>query len=74
MITPPEVANTGPGVNRGSEGGARGCDFEERVGVHTCAYRGDSFPMAILSVCLSGLKWQFRSVGQVCWIIAFHKI
>ena len=33
-ITPPEVANTGPGVNRGSGGGARGCGFEERVGVH----------------------------------------
>ena len=34
FITPPEVANTGPGVNRGSGGGARGCGFEERVGVH----------------------------------------
>ena len=34
LITPPEVANTGPGVNRGSGGGARGCGFEERVGVH----------------------------------------
>ena len=35
MITSPEVTNTGPGVNRGSGGGARGCGFEERVGVHT---------------------------------------
>ena len=34
LITPPEVANTGPGVNRGSGGGARGCGFEERVGVY----------------------------------------
>ena len=34
FITPPEGANTGPGVNRGSGGGARGCGFEERVGVH----------------------------------------
>ena len=34
LFTPPEVANTGPGVNRGSGGGARGCGFEERVGVH----------------------------------------
>ena len=34
IITPPEVANTGPGVNRGSGGGARGCGFEERVGVY----------------------------------------
>ena len=35
VITPPEVANTGPGANRGSGGGgARGCGFEERVGVH----------------------------------------
>ena len=34
LITPPEVTNTGPGVNRGSGGGARGCGFEERVGVH----------------------------------------
>ena len=34
VFTPPEVANTGPGFNRGSGGGARGCGFEERVGVH----------------------------------------
>ena len=34
LITPPEVANMGPGVYRGSGGGARGCGFEERVGVH----------------------------------------
>jgi hypothetical protein len=34
LITPPEVANTGPGANRGSGGGARGCGFEERVGVY----------------------------------------
>ena len=31
---PLKVTNTGPGFNRGSGGGARGCGFEERVGVH----------------------------------------
>ena len=30
----PEATNTGPGFNRGSGGGARGCGFEERVGAH----------------------------------------
>ena len=49
FITPPEVANTGPGFNRCSGGGAQGCGFEERVGVHART-GGDSFPMAILSV------------------------
>ena len=34
LITTPEVTNTGPGFSRGSGGGARGCGFEERVGVH----------------------------------------
>ena len=34
LIKPPEGTNTGPGFNRGSGGGARGCGFEERVGVH----------------------------------------
>ena len=34
LVTPPEETNTGPGLNRGSGGGARGCGFEERVGVH----------------------------------------
>ena len=34
LITPPEETNTGPGFNRGSEGGARMCDFEERGGSH----------------------------------------
>ena len=27
----PEATNTGPGFNRGSGGGARGCGFKERV-------------------------------------------
>jgi len=27
LITPPEATNTGPGFNRGSGGGARGCGF-----------------------------------------------
>ena len=52
LITPPEVTNTGPGVNRGSGDGARGCGFEEQVGVHVRT-GGGSFPKAILSVCLS---------------------
>ena len=30
----PEVTDTGPGFNRGSGGGARGCGFEERVDVN----------------------------------------
>ena len=34
LIAPPEVTNTGPGFNRGSGGGVRGCGFEERVGVY----------------------------------------
>ena len=34
VTTPPEVANTGPGVNRVSGGGARECGFEERASVH----------------------------------------
>lgn len=34
VFTPPEATNTGPGFNRGSGGGARGCDFEERVGAY----------------------------------------
>ena len=52
MITPPEVANTGPGVNRGSGGGARGCGSEERVCVHARTGTGGiQFPIAVLSVC-----------------------
>ena len=30
----------GPGFNRGSGGGARGCDFEERVGAYARTYGG----------------------------------
>ena len=33
-ITPQKATNTGPGVNRGSGGGAQGCGFEERVGAY----------------------------------------
>ena len=39
LITPPEATNTGPGFNRGSGGGARGCSFEERVGFHILSYQ-----------------------------------
>ena len=49
FITPPEVTNTGPSFNRGSEGGARGCGFEERVGAHART-GGIQFPMASLCV------------------------
>ena len=34
VFTPPEATNTGPGFYRGSGGGARGCDSEERVGAY----------------------------------------
>ena len=34
LITPPEKTNTGPGFNRGSGSGARGCGLEERGGAH----------------------------------------
>jgi len=34
ILTPPEATNTGPGFNRGSGGGARGCGSEERVGAY----------------------------------------
>ena len=51
LITPPEATNTGPGFDRGSGGGARGCGFEERAGAY--AYIGGSFPIAN-DLCLSG--------------------
>ena len=57
LITPPEVANTGPGVNRGSGGDARGCGFEERVGVHA---RTGGFISYGYFVCLSACVWQLR--------------
>ena len=57
VITPPEVANTGPGVNRGSGGGARGCGFEERVGVYARTEGGHFLypfcPSACVRACLS---------------------
>ena len=69
VVTPPEVTNTGPGFNRGSWGGARGCGFEERVGAH--ARSGGPFPIAAsvcLCVCvLSVTKWQFRSVAKAIY-------
>ena len=34
LITSPETTNTGPGLNRGPGGGARGRDFEEREGAY----------------------------------------
>ena len=40
FITPPEGTNMGPGFNRGTGGGARGCGFEERVGGHALTEGG----------------------------------
>jgi len=45
FCTPPEATNTGPGFNRGSEGGARGCDFEEEQVGHVRIQKG-AFPLA----------------------------
>jgi len=67
FFTPPEATNMGPGFNRGSGGGARGCGFEERVGAYARTEEG-LFPIAhglCLSVCLSSLhhksgSWSFQ--------------
>ena len=67
VITPPEVTNTGPGFNRGSGGGARGCGFEEWAGAHARTEGGGVIFYSrrclrvCLSACLSPLRWQFRS-------------
>ena len=53
MITPPEVTNTGPSFNRGSGGGARGCGFEERVGVHARTGGIQFLWLFCVSVCVS---------------------
>jgi hypothetical protein len=50
VFTPPEETNTGPGFNRESGGGARGCGFEERVGAHART-KGGAFPIAA-AVCV----------------------
>ena len=54
LVTPPEVTNTGPGFNRGSGGGARGCDFEERAGAyaHTEGDRIAHGPCLYVCVCV----------------------
>ena len=56
FITPLEVTNTGPGVNRGSGGGARGGGFEERVDVHARTGKIHFLWLFCLSVRLSGAK------------------
>jgi len=53
IIISPETTNTGPGFNRGSGGGARGCGFEERAGAYART-EGGSFPIAH-DLCLSPL-------------------
>ena len=52
VITPPEVTNTGPGFNRGSGGGARGCGFEERVGAYARAEGFVSYSPRSVCVCV----------------------
>ena len=66
FITPPEVTNTGPGFDRGSGGGARGCGFEERVGVRART-GGIIFYSRFVCVraCVSVINWQFRSVSKI---------
>ena len=53
IITPPEATNTGPGFDRGSGGGARGCGFEERVGALARSEGPISYSRRCLRVCVS---------------------
>ena len=58
VITPPETSSTGPGFNRGSGGGARGCGFKERrEGPFPIAH--DSSLSLSFSLCLCLLKCRF---------------
>jgi len=57
FITPLEATNTGPGLNQGSGGGARGRGFEERVVAYARTEGGRFLPH---DVCLSPLKWQLE--------------
>ena len=61
---PLEATNTGPGLNRGPGGGARGCGFEEQAGAYART-EGGSFPIAHgLCVCVHVhlLKWQWNGL------------
>ena len=51
IITPPEATNTGPGFNRGSGGGARGCGFEEQIEAYART-EGGHFLSPTTSVCM----------------------
>ena len=54
VFTPPEATNTGPGFNRGSGGGARGCSFEKRVGAYALTEGGHFLELTMpLSVCVA---------------------
>ena len=61
FFTTLEVTNTGPGFNRGSGGGARGCGFEERVG-YMRVQGGFVSYSRFVCLCVPVTKWQFRSV------------
>ena len=63
LITPPEVTNTGPGFNRGSGGGARGCVASKNGWVYMRVQGG--FISYGYFVCPSVYvtKWQSRSVA-----------
>ena len=68
VFTPPEATNTGPGFNRGSGGGARGCGFEERAaGRGICAHRRGSFPIALAHDLERLLKLQFTPARLLKW-------
>ena len=53
VIIPPEGANTGPGFNRGSGGGAQGFGFEEQVGAHARTEEVISYSRRCLRACVS---------------------
>jgi len=53
MTTPPEGTITGPDFDRGYGGGARGCDFEERVEAYERTEGGISYSKLSLSLSLS---------------------
>ena len=64
-LHPPEETNTGPGFNRGSGGGARGCGFKERVGAHARSEEGSiSYSRFCLCVCV---PWHTK------WRLVIHK-
>ena len=63
----PEAMNTGPGFNRGAGGGARGCDFEERVGAHARPSFENYYVLcsAVLLLALCSELFLYGSYGEV---------